>query len=172
MIMDFEQINECVDFAADVFVIIGGLIAIIQICQSRYDAKEEIKRHKKETTILYMESVLTKLSKLDEEILKVCNEDVISPDSLKLNKETKNQIKDFLKSMERLSVGLNSDVYDIEIVSRIIGTGIVKTWRRLELIIKRKRMEQDNENLYIEFEHVVEKIRNAQENVEGKGNDN
>lgn len=154
-----QAIVDILNFATDIFVILGGIVAIIQLWLYRVDKKNEIERHKKESTIMYLNKMLPVLSNLDTEILVIFPQEIINPDDTKLNDEINGKIKEFLKAMERLSVGINTGVYDLEVVGRIIGTGIVKSWDRLEKIIETKRMVLENPNLYIEYEIVVDKLK-------------
>lgn len=154
------MVSVIVGIIADFFVIIGGLIAIIQLWLYRIDKKNEMKRHKRESTIMYLGEVMPRLSQMDTEIIGVFSTgESIETSDERLTNEMKSSIRDFLKVMERLSVGLNMEVFDIEVVRRLIGTGIITTWNRLEKIIQKKRIDLNNPKLYIEFEQVVKKLK-------------
>ncbi len=76
------------------------------------------------------------------------------------NPELEQVIIQYLTLMERLSVGLNTEVYDLNVYARICSGKTISTWNQLEAIINDKRKKSGNTSLYKEFEDVVEKLKN------------
>ena len=157
-----ENVIVYTSFCANVFIIVGGIIAIVQLFEHRKDEKEELDRRRKERTILYIETILPVVSNTVSSITTVIGDKSLVDES-KLKPKIRNALKSFLRSMERLSVGINTGIYDIEVVNRIIGTGILKTWYRYSVIVQHKRESQDNPRLYVEYEELAQRIRAMQE---------
>lgn len=123
---------EYIEIIANIFLIIGVIIAAIQLWLNRKVARMDFERRKKEATIAFTDSVLERLSELRKEIRdsygsepitysEYCRED---------NEAFRTTVKKYLNIMERISVGINSGVYDLEFYSRICGMSTVVMWDR------------------------------------------
>ena len=76
--------------------------------------------------------------------------------------EAKQEILDALRanlnSWERLAVGVNTAVLDLEIVSRLTGTASRRTFRRYQPYIELMRTRRNQPTLYHELEELTQKL--------------
>lgn len=154
-------ITEILQNASYIAIIIGIPIGIYQIFLTRKIAKADLERREKESTIVFTDEIITRVDAINRDIHDVFNDDTINSSDKRYsdNNEIQESIKQYLKLMERLSVGINSGVYNIDVFSRICGRKIVKSYDRLSTIIREKRTKQGNALLYVEFEHMAEILR-------------
>jgi len=68
-------------------------------------------------------------------------------------------IKSFLSEIERICAGINSDVFDYEILKKMMASELVRNNDRFRQHINNARKVQDNLNLYVEFDEVARRIR-------------
>ena len=127
-------------------VIIGVPIALLQLWQGNRLANKDYLRRRKEISI----DKITNLENSSEEISyeTYCN-----------NPEIDESVTQYLRLMERISVGLNNDVYDFYIFRKICGRRILEYWDRFKEIVFQLRKDSGNKNLYIEYEAVAKRIR-------------
>ena len=68
-------------------------------------------------------------------------------------------VKSFLSEIERICAGINSEVFDYEILKKMMASELVRNNDRFRQHIVNARREHGNPNLYIEFDEVARKIR-------------
>jgi hypothetical protein len=83
---------------------------------------------------------------------------VISIETIDANEELKQNIGRYLALMERLAVGINSDIFDIEIFDKMAGHSVIHTCEQLREYIKASR-QYGNAKKHLEFEIMVEALR-------------
>ena len=66
-----------------------------------------------------------------------------------------NAIRNLLNYYENISVGVNSDIYDIEMIKKSQKTMIIAIYNQSKPFIVRLREQNKNPNLYIEFEKLI-----------------
>ena len=156
---------ETTQIIANIVVVIGVIIAVIQLWQNKRIAKADHERRKKEATIVFTHEIITKSSEFNNIIVRIFGDDTINiTDDRYINTKDGDLpileiIKRHLNLLERISVGLNTGVYDIDVFARICGQRIIKSWNRLQNVIVQRRKENHQESLYIEFEEVVESLK-------------
>jgi len=122
-------------------------------------------RRKKQATIEFTHGILELRNPLWLQIKAVFGDAVINVDDsrYKDNEELKETINQYLRLMERVAVGINTGVYDLHVYTRIIGSGTVRTYKKLLPIIEYEREAPPrNPNLYIEYENLVKDIETEQ----------
>lgn len=154
-------IAEILQSISCIAVIIGIPIGIYQVVLTRKIAKADLERREKESTIVFTDEIITRVDAINQDIRRVFDNDTInsSDERYSGNNEIQESIKQYLKLMERMSVGINSGVYNIDVFSRICGRKIVESYDRLSTIIREKRINQGNERLYVEFEYMAGVLR-------------
>ena len=115
----------------------------------------------KEATITFTNEILEKTDNLLSQIYDKFGDNTINITDMQQEENAKlyTVIIPYLTLMERLSVGLNTKVYDLDIYARICCRKTIKAWDQLENIVKDRREKIKNDNLYIEFERVVSDLR-------------
>jgi len=69
-----------------------------------------------------------------------------------------NELKKALPLIEHFAVGINSGVYDIYTLHRMAGNKMIDTFHKCENLINYKRNGNANQNNYVEFETMVNKL--------------
>ena len=160
---------EITQIIANIVVVIGVVLGVIQLWQNKRIAKADHERRKKEATIVFTHEIITKSNELNAVIVRVFQNDTINPtDERYLNGKDgglsiQRIIIRYLNLMERISVGLNTSVYDIDIFARICGRRIEKSWDRLHNIVKERRLVNNQESLYSDFEQMVNTLKKRHE---------
>ena len=96
--------------------------------------------------------------------LNKCNENDIS-DVVKyyktdnIYKDMYNDYRSQIAKCEHFAVGVNSNVYDYDIVDKLAGKYIVLLYRKVEPIIIEARCNSNDENIYVEFENLYKKLK-------------
>ncbi|SFV87039.1 hypothetical protein MNB_SUP05-SYMBIONT-4-113 [hydrothermal vent metagenome] len=65
-------------------------------------------------------------------------------------------IRNLLNYYENISVGVDSNIYDLEMIKKSQKTMILSIYKQSKPFIIRLREQNENPNLYIEFERFVE----------------
>jgi hypothetical protein len=89
-----------------------------------------------------------KLSSLSINIANIANDP-------KLLKEA----TEILSAFERLSVGINTNIFDFDIIERMTGSYLVFMYARFNPYIENIRRDATRSKSYIEFERVVHKLK-------------
>ena len=81
------------------------------------------------------------------------------------------EIKKYLATVERFATGVNTGIYDVEVVNKMAGYFLCEQYKTLYPIIEYKRQKDQNEYIYAEFRDMVNAIirvrkRNHQLHIE------
>lgn len=130
-------------------------------------------RRKKQATIEYVNQTRTRYRPISRKLaIKFGEGTVINLDQI--DEEIKEDIKAFLSIVEHLAVGINTKVYDLQILERMSGKYFISMFRKLQPYINERRRIQSMPSLYCEFEIMVEDIKKIKgeikKNLEGKIN--
>lgn len=80
------------------------------------------------------------------------------PDEEKKIDEEWHRLTQYLARIEHFSVGVNCEIYDVNILRRMAKSYLLKQWDKLLPIIEQKRREKSS-HLYSEFESMVNSLR-------------
>jgi hypothetical protein len=133
--------------------------AIIGVSVARKTFRADHERRKKQATIEFYRSIG---DKCDELLIQIENDfpkdAVVTYDVIKTNKDTYYKIVHYLNLMEEMSVGINKDVFDIKIFSRIAGRHSIRWFEKLKNVIEGIRNESDSNYRYSDFTTMVETL--------------
>ena len=132
-------------------VIIGVIFVAIQIRQQAKIAQADHDRQKKQSTIEFYDSI----SSDSYQLLDNMNGKPDKKNSADLL--WKNIIR-YLSKLERLAVGVASDIYDFEILCLISGRFLSEQYERFEKYIVEARKDKDAPMRFKEFELLVDRI--------------
>lgn len=121
-------------------------------------AKANNRRKRKEITIQYTDAHESKVTELLEKIKGVYQDDKILLEEVTNDKKLQEEVERYLFSMERLAVGINSGVFDINLLDRTMGQKTIEHYEALQPYIKYIR-KNDYQEKYNEFEELVNKLR-------------
>ena len=153
---------------SSIFVVFGVFVALKQIKKMK-DSNEiqkqsvvaDHKRRKSQSTIEFYDKINQETNKIINFIYKKREDGVLNKDDFidKFNDEEREKIKRYLVLMERFSVGINTNVYDIEVFYRIAGFLTINIHEKLREYIKFSRTEgPPNPNRYGDFEQMVNSL--------------
>ena len=130
-------------------------------------------RRKKEATIEFINKVREVYRKVNYELKKEFGEGPLDEEKLSklyANTDLWNQLKNMLALFEHLAVGVNSGVFDFDILSRMSGQYLINMFDRYSFYIRDRRKKLGNPRLYEEFEALVAKLRQHRNKLTTKGN--
>jgi hypothetical protein len=140
--------------AESVFVIIGVFLIIKQIKQQTKISRADHDRLKKQSTIEFYNALSTESYQFLDNIKgKTLDYASVNHDE----KLRKNVIR-YLSRLERLAIGVASDVYDFQVLCLMSGRYLTKKYNQFEKYIKEAREHKNAPTLYKEFELLVVKI--------------
>ncbi len=126
----------------------------------------DLDRRKKEATIAFTHEILERVGDLCRIITNEYAKEPVKYEEYQANPEMRETIREFLNIMERLSVGINSGVYDFDIYYRICGSSTVLYWNQLSHVIDKKRKEMQHPSLYVEYERLAEMVKERNKQAE------
>lgn len=156
-----ENFIDICSILSNIAIVITMIYSIIKLRQDKRSVIADIEWRRKNETILFSHEILEKTDNLISEINnKFPDNETINVSDLKKseNSELSHVIFKYLTLMERLSVGLNTGVYDLDVYARICRSKTINAWDRLKNIAYDKRKSSGNSNLYIEFENMVNRL--------------
>jgi len=156
--MDYlDSVEKISSILSNIFICVGVIIALCQLKNFIVDAEQR----KKQATIEFYSRVRNEFIEPLNKIEKLFSgKNVISIDDVKKDDKL-NIIKDYLSHMERFSVGINANIYDINVFDRMVGSTLTINWfKRFEEVIHFLRDEQGNPYLYKDLEELVNELKN------------
>ena len=105
------------------------------------------------------------LSVLREISINTTDDNIATYAHIKINDKDHNKYKNSIKIInllnfyENISVSINKKVYDFDMIKRSQKTQTIEMYEKLEPYIKEVRKVDKNDNLFIEFEHFVNKLK-------------
>jgi len=122
--------------------------------------KADHERRKKEATIAYVNTIRGQYREIRKQLdAKFGEGNTINlPD---IDDETAEKLKEILSLMEHLAAGVNTDVFDFDMIYIMSGSYFSGIFDRCIPYIKDRRIKKGNEATYIEFEHMVQRIKDG-----------
>lgn len=140
------------------------IAAIIQIRALRRSFLADHERRRKQATIEYLDSFRSEVRPMVDQ-LKIIFPRTIAIDPNDLNEEHADSIKKYMNILEALSSGVNTNVYDIDIVDRRYRRWFIEDGYIFKKYIESRRKETQNERLYLEFEELVDKLKSRESKI-------
>jgi len=157
----------------DMFGAVNSLfsgLALIGVSYSIYlqvqSLKKDHERRKKQATMEHIRTIRPMYVKLIRDSEKVFGKDILTQQNLQLvlnDNEKREPLKDFLSTIEHLAVGVNTGLFDIDIVSRMMGNYLIRMFNRYRPYIKEVQ-KTGNRTAYIEFENLVKELEKMKDN--------
>lgn len=131
-------------------------VVIFQLYQTHALAKTDYERRKKQATLEFSNRSGVEFLRFLEEFDRRRAKDELT-DYSKFNVEDKFLIQRFLAEMEDICTGVNTGIFDYDVLNRLMGNTLVRRHKQFSQYIKDSQEVQ--RSLYIEFEDVVRRIR-------------
>ena len=154
------------DFA-DIATIVASVLVVIQLGAGLFAYISQVKRERVIATLEYYESVNKDLKEAKRELRKSIH-GKITPEiikNLESNKEEKVLLHKVLNSYERLAIGLNLGIYDLETLNRINGKILISNYERFRPYIE-QRSKTKNQKAWNEFSLLVDNLREVRKSSE------
>jgi hypothetical protein len=152
-----------VSAATFVFLIVQVSLARKQLRQAQSSFEAEQLRSKRQSTLEFLAATIER----KQEFVKVLPHELdfrrVSRFKNKLRKseDARRLLWNYLNYFEAIATGVNSGIYDLETVSRIDGSTIVRVFETYKDIISNSRRVDDNPGMYIEMEILAVQLRKA-----------
>jgi len=146
------------------FVILGVVFIAVQIRQQTKISRADHDRQKKQSTIEFYNSISSESQVLLDNIVGKS----LDLSSVNSDKALRKSVIRYLSRLERLAIGVASDVYDFEVLALMSGRYLSKKYIQFEKYIEEARIAKEAPMLYKEFELLVTKIDEYRENNPGK----
>jgi len=150
------------EIASYLAVCLGVVIALISAIIAIKSFMADHKRRKKQATFEFYHSIYKKfikpLSKIDKcfpngQTINVCE---LEKRDANEKEDMLNSISEYLSCMERFSVGIYEDVYDINVFDRTVGSTLTVCWvNRFIEFIPYFRKKYNSPNAYVVLEDLV-----------------
>ena len=155
-----EVIVDILSIVSNIAIVITMIYAIKKFKQDKLNVIEDLEWRRKNETIVFSCEILKETDYLLSEIKRKVENETVNISDIQRDPMLEKVIIQYLTLMERLSVGLNTEVYDINVYARICRGKTIRAWKQLENIVYDKRKTLEKPSLYEEFELVVEKLKN------------
>ena len=132
--------------------------------------RKDLERRKKQGTIEYFEEITFKYFNTQALFNAKMSKCELDFSDLEKNPDLLKDAKAVLSAFERLSVGVNTGVYDFDILNRMAGSYLVYMFNRFSPYIEQIRTDASRQKSYTEFELLVQKIKNENSPVSTRGN--
>lgn len=131
--------------------IISVIISSFALALSFYQFYRNNDRNKKEATLNAYKELQTEFSIIEQ------TEDKF--ETMLRGSEDWGKITKCLANIENFCVGINTGIYDINVLNRVGGGFFIEKFQILKPIIQRKREKENSKKIYEEFEKTVDELR-------------
>jgi len=164
MIETIQSNSGIIATLAHVFTVIGGIVALAAFLLNIKNSKKNALGEKKQRTIEFYRGISGDCNVLlNKAIERHTERGIIDYGEAKKDNEIFKAIRGYLSIMEEFSVGINNDVFDIDIFGQTAGVHSRIWHKRFEKIIDGIRNEDGRKTLFAEFETMVGNIKKLQE---------
>ena len=142
---------------ASVSIITGVVLVIIQIKQNATVTRANHDRQKKQATIEYISELWNKLEK--HPVLNDVDSVPLRYKDIMEDAKLKGEIEHFLALFEYIAIGVETNVYDFDIVCLMEGIYLINKYKQFENFIDESRKNLHYDTMFWEYEKLVRKIK-------------
>jgi len=159
MLQYIDKYLPFVEFLSYLSVIAGAVFIAIQIWQQRKNSRWEHDRQRKQSTIEFYNTISSQSQAFIDTLENMNrNGKVINYKLVNANRKTWESVTWYLSRLERLAVGVATDIFDFDILNRIAGKYLSRIYSQLNEYIKEARIFENSPERYKEFEFMVNRI--------------
>ena len=147
--------------------IVGVALIVRQLTLTRLESEKEHQRRQNEMTLNAYNTVRSDLRETIRRIRhKLELDDLFTPFTEEHLYEIiednvlRDDVARMLGFLNKFAVGIKYDVFNIHLLNDLSGTLFIETFNQFKLYINWVR--EDSKNFYIEYEHLVEKLKEIQ----------
>ena len=163
-----SEIQTYLPIVESTFVIIGVFFVTLQIRQQTKISRADHDRQKKQSTIEFYNSLSSDSYQFLDDIKgRRINSALVNSD-----KDLRKSVIRYLSRLERLSIGVATDVYDFDILCLMSGRYLQKRYNQFQKYIEEARIAKNAPMLYKEFELLIGRIEKHREKYPNQIADN
>lgn len=148
---------------------IGIIIAFVNLQTIKKQYKAQYERTCKEETIKFFHELKQRSHEIEKRIFADFGTKPINIEKIK-DPDYFMEIKNFLSLLERFSLGVNTQIYDLNIADRLSGSYFINMYNQLNPFIQKIRKQRNDNRLYEEFEMMKISLGNLRKpNIESNG---
>jgi len=154
-----------------IIISLGTVIALIQIGIAVRTFRADHERRRKQATIEYINALRENYRRSNNALINKFGNDPIGKKEAKEiidDEEYWALLKDMLGQFEHLSVGVNTNVFDIEILNKMSGQYLINVFDRWKKYIELRREVSTLKKVYIDFEILVNRLNSMRRNRDDK----
>jgi len=162
-----------IELFQSIVLLVTALIAYFQLKALIRSFKADHERRKKQATIEFVNKIRESYRTINNELIKKFGKGPIGTkelDALYNDYELWHKLKNMLSLFEHLAVGINTGVFDLDILDRMAGGYFINIYNRYAYYISERRKALNNNTIYSEFEGLVNKLRQKRDLLEKSGN--
>lgn len=135
------------------------IISILSFVISLYYNWKDHERRRKQATIEYFDNLTLQLYEKETVFNEKYNELGVDIAMLDADVELDKVATEVLSAFERLCVGINTGIFDFDILDRMAGSYLINTYTYFCPYIEKKRRDKSQTSAYVEFENAINKIK-------------
>lgn len=149
------------DLTSKLATIAAAVLIVPQIAVAVYSIYQTNKRDRMKTTLDYYEKVNQEIKREKREIKEKYGPTLTKEVSHQIHNERidASKVNKILNSYERLSLGANLGVYDINVLSKISGKLLIENYERFREYIEYRRELKKSHTAWIEFEKLILELK-------------
>lgn len=149
--------------------IIAAAISLISLFVSIKSYVQDHKRRKKQATIEFYDTICEKLYELNANTDPTLGGIAPTIENIANNIQLKADVTKILSTYERFSAGVNSGIFDLDLIDRMAGSYLIVLFSRFLPYIEEIRKDASRKSSYVEFEHLVMEIKKRRSTYHNKG---
>jgi hypothetical protein len=153
-------IQDYLPMAESVFVILGVIFIVVQIRRRTIISRADHDRQKKQSTIEFYNSLSSDSYQfLDDIRVRTMTWALVNSD-----KELRKNVINYLSRLERLAIGVATDVYDFDVLCLMSGHYLYRRYMQFQVYIVEARIRKNAPMQYKNLELLVDRIEKHREN--------
>lgn len=158
----------------NIFLSVGSVVAVFQLIQMKKSNMLQSKslladheRRKKQSTLEFYSNIYPYLSEFRTKITDVFDNGYVTPDDIryKQNADIQKMIYEYLVIIERFAVGINSEIYDINVFAKMSGKIVSDMYKKLSPIIEDMRCVHNYPEMFCDFEKMSKDIEEVRKRI-------
>ena len=145
------------------------IVAILSLIVSWFFSRKDHERRRKQATIEYFETMTSSLFETQAIFNDKLSQLNMNIADLESHPELLKGATAVLSAFERLCVGVNTGVFDFDMLDRMAGSYLIFLYSRFTPYIEKIRKDASRTNSYKEFERVVSRIKNNRNPLQKQG---
>ena len=137
-----------------IVALITLMLVVVRLFLIHKIYKADHERTKKQSTIEYINSIRQYYKPLEVKLTRKFGKTAVI-NLADIDDDIKEDIRELLSVIENLSTGVNSEVYDAEIINRMSGSYFINLYKRLQPYIDHARIRDNNPLYFQEFEAMI-----------------